>query len=85
MYKVYLIRKTKHGSEVDNTTKTITPSPEIAKAAFLELIQRVDLVGQNAGVMLSLDKIKLMFHRFDHSASMVDFVQSTDTIKLFHD
>lgn len=84
MYKIYLKIKTKHGSEVDISTRTTTPSPSAAEAAFRELISRDDLAGQCAAAVLSLDNRQLMYHRFDRAPGYVDYVGSDDKIKLFH-
>jgi hypothetical protein len=85
MYKIYLKRKTPRGSEVDAATRTTTPSPAAAEAAFRELINRNDLAGQCAAAVLSLNNRQLMYHRFDRSPGYADFVGPDDEIKLFHD
>lgn len=84
MYKIYLKRKTQHGSEVYTTDRTTTPSPAAAEAAFRELISRTDLNGQCVAAVLSLDNRQLMYHRFDRSTGYADFVGPDDEIKLFH-
>jgi hypothetical protein len=85
MYKIYLKRKTHHGGEVDATTRTTTPSPAAAEAAFRELLNRDDLHDQCAAAVLSLDNRQLMYHRFDRSPGHADYVSPNDPIKLFHD
>ncbi len=85
MYKIYLKRKTQYGSEVDVLTRTNTPSPAAAKAAFCELIARDDLQGQCAAAVLSLNNRQLMYHRFDRSPGHADYVGPDDEIKLSHD
>lgn len=85
MYKIYLKRKTQHGSEVDPESRTTTPSPSAAETAFRELISRNDLRGQCAAAMLSLNNRQLMYHRFDHQPGMSDYVGPDDRIRLYHD
>jgi len=85
MYKIYLKRKTKSGSEVDTSTRTTTTSPIAAEAAFRELIKRNDLDGENAAAVLSLNNRQLMYHRFDRLPGDVDYVAPDDEIKLFHE
>ncbi|MDP1774248.1 MAG: hypothetical protein Q8L15_18425 [Methylobacter sp.] len=85
MYKIYIKTKTEHGSEVDTTTRTTTPSPAAAEAAFRELLNRDDLRDQCAAAVLSLDNRQLMYHRFDRSPGHADYVSPNDEIKLFHD
>ena len=85
MYKIYLKRKTNSGSEVDPSSRTTTPSPAAAEAAFRELISRDDLRGQCAAAVLSLNNRQLMYHRFDRSPGFADYVGHNDKIKLHHD
>lgn len=85
MYKIYLKRKTQHGSEIDPASRTTTPSPGAAEAAFRELIGREDLRGQCAAAVLSLNNRNLMYHRFDLRPGMADYVDLNDEIRLYHD
>lgn len=72
VYRVYLKRKTKRGSEVFD--KTITASPAAAEAAFRELRARSEFQGQNVAVVLSRDNKHLYYHRFDRGPGDDDYV-----------
>lgn len=86
MYKVYLKIYNKQGlSEVDKDSRTTTPSPEAAGAAFRALLKRDDLAGQNVHAVLSLDRKQLMYHRFDRLPGDRDYVDPNAEIKLFHE
>ena len=85
MYKIYLKRKTQHGSEVDPASRTTTPNPEAAEAAYRALLRRDDLAGQPVAAVLSLDNRHLMYHRFDRGPGNTDYVAPDDTIRLTHD
>ncbi len=86
MYKVYLKCHNERGyPEVVKSSRTTTPSPPAAEAAFRELISRADLIGQTAHAVLSLDSRQLMYHRFDRSPGQSDYVAPDAEIKLFHD
>lgn len=85
MYRVYLKIFNGWGfSEVVRDSRTTTPSPLAAEAAFRELICRRDLIGKKAHVVLSLDNRQLMYHRFDRSPGQADYVSPDAEIKLFH-
>ena len=84
IYRVYLKRKTKHGSEVDPASRTTTPTPEAAEAAYRALLRRDDLAGQPVAAVLSLNNRHLMYHRFDRSPGQVDYVAPDAEITLFH-
>ena len=85
MYKVYLkiFNRTGH-SEVTPESRTTTPSPSAAEAAFRELICREDLIGKKAHAVLSLDNKQLMYHRFDRSPGQRDYVAPDAELRLFH-
>lgn len=86
MYKVYLKVFNDRGlSEVLKGSRTTTPSPLAAEAAFRELVSRKDLVGTKAHAVLSLDNRQLMYHRFDRSPGQADYVASDAVITLHHD
>lgn len=86
MYKVYLKVFNESGnSEVISESRTTTPSPAAAEAAFRELINRKDLIGSKAHAVLSLNNRQLMYHRFDRSLGYADYVAPNAEIKLFHD
>ncbi len=86
MYKVYLKVFNERGfSEVVKNSRTTTPSPLAAEAAFRELICREDLIGKKAHAVLSLDNRQLMYHRFDRSPGQKDYVAPDAEIRLFHD
>lgn len=83
MYRVYLRWP---GQRVSD--KTVTPSPQIAEAAFRELLSRTDLVGQRVAAVLSLDNRQLEFCRFDLApgSNIVHRLKSPDEpIRLRHD
>ena len=85
MYKVYLkIFNSRGHSFVLPETRTTTPTPHAAEAAFRALISRTDLVGQKAHAVLSLNNRHLMYHRFDRSPGQVDYVAPDAEITLFH-
>lgn len=84
MYKIYLKRKTRHGSEVDSASRTTTPSPQAAEAAYRGLISRTEFAGQPVAAVLSLNNRHLMYHRFDRGPGDADYVASEDEIKLHH-
>ena len=86
MYKIYLKLFNERGfSEVVKNSRTTTPSPLAAEAAFRELICREDLIGKKAHVVLSLNNRQLMYHRFDRSPGQKDYVKPDEDIILFHD
>ena len=85
MYKIYLKRKTQHGSEVDPASRTNTPSPAAAEAAFRELLGRTEFAGQAVAAVLSLNNRHLMYHRFDRGPGQADYVAVDDEIILHHD
>lgn len=86
MYKVYLKVFNRSGnSEVIPESRTTTPTPEAAEAAFRALISRHDLIGHKAHAVLSLDNRQLMYHRFDRSPGQKDYVAPDAEIRLFHD
>lgn len=86
MYKVYLKIFNERGfSEVVENSRTTTPSPLAAEAAFRALISRDDLIGKKAHAVLSLDNRQLMYHRFDRSTGQRDYVAPDAKIRLFHD
>lgn len=72
VFRVYLKRKTKSGSEVFE--KTTTGSAAAAEAAFRELLTRTEFAGQNVAAVLSRDNRHLYYHRFDRGAGDVDYV-----------
>lgn len=85
MYKIYLKRKTQFGNQVDSASRTTTPSPFAAEAAFRELLNRRDLDGQCIAAVLSLNNRQIMYHRFDRSPGYADYVAPDAKIKLFHE
>jgi hypothetical protein len=85
MYKVYLKIYNHLGkSEVLTDTRTTTPSPAAAEAAFRELINRADLIGSQTHAVLSLNNRHLMYHRFDRQPGETDYVAPDAKINLFH-
>jgi hypothetical protein len=85
MYKVYLKIFNEHGySQVVKKSRTTTPSPMAAEAAFRELICREDLIGKKAHAVLSLDNRQLMYHRFDRYPGQKDYVAQDAEINLFY-
>ena len=85
LYRVYLKRKTSHGSEVDPASRTTTPSPAAAEAAYRELLARTDFSGQPVAAVLSLNSRHLMYHRFDRGPGDADYVAPDAEIQLYHD
>ena len=85
MYKIYLKRKTSHGSEVDPASRTTTPNPVAAEAAFRDLISRTELAGQPVAAVLSLNNRHLMYHRFDRRPGDADYVAPDAEIRLHHE
>lgn len=85
MYRVYLKRKTRHGSEVDPASRTNTPSPAAAEAAYRDLLRRTEYAGQPVAAVLSLNNRHLMYHRFDVEPGHGDFVGPDDPVRLSHD
>lgn len=86
MYKIYLKAFNARGhSEVITRSRTTTPSPAAAEAAFRELISRKDLIGKQMHAVLSLDNRHLMYHRFDRSPGQADYVAPDADIRLYHD
>ncbi len=85
MYKIYLKKRTARGSEVDTASRTTTPSPAAAEAAFRDLLVRTELDGQPVAAVLSLNNRHLMYHRFDRGPGDADYVAPNADIKLFHD
>lgn len=71
-FRVYLKRRTAHGSEVFE--KTSTPSAAVAEAAFRELLRRTEFAGQNVAAVLSRDNKHLYYHRFDRAPGDDDYV-----------
>lgn len=65
MYKVYLVKRRKGGSEIIKETSTKTPSFEAAKLAFLELRKQSQYEGQNIILLMTKDKAKLNKHLFN--------------------
>lgn len=70
MYRVYLRT---FGGNVPPETKTITPDPQAAAAAFTALVQRSDLDGQKLAAALTQDNRQLAFHRFDRAPGDSDY------------
>lgn len=65
MYKVYLLKRTRSGSEVVKNSRTETPSPTAAGAAFWELRNNATYAGQAVLLLMTKNKEKLNVHRFD--------------------
>ncbi len=82
MYKVYLKFKTKSGTEVPSDTKTTTKSPDAAKMAFIDLINRTDLNDKKAAAIFSYNNEQLMYHRFDRNPGDSDYVTTADVTKF---
>lgn len=86
MYKIYLKFHNERGQpQVDTESRTTTPSPEAAAAAFKELRSRAELEGQNVHAVLSLNRKQLMYHRFDRKPGERDYVAPDAEIKLHHE
>lgn len=84
VYRVYLkVFNTRGFSEVVTNSRTTTPSPLAAEAAFRALICRKDLIGKKAHAVLSLDTRQLMYHRFDRSPGEKDYVAPDAEIRLW--
>ena len=65
--------------------KTVTGNPEVAEAAFRELLARSDLVGKLVVAVLSLDNRGLEYCRFDRPKGYRDSLKGPgDAIRLFH-
>lgn len=65
MYKVYLLKRTRSGAEVIKESRTETPSPTAAGAAFWELRNNAAYAGQAVLLLMTKNKEKLNVHRFD--------------------
>lgn len=72
VFRVYLKRKTKRGSEVFD--KTTTASAAAAEAAYRELLARREFAGQDVAAVLSRDNRHLYYHRFDRGPGDDDYV-----------
>lgn len=86
VYKVYIKIFNKYGlPEIVAASRTVTPEPRAAEAAFRALIGRQDLVGKNVHVVLSFGRRHLMYHRFDRMPGQADYVAPDAPITLYHD
>ena len=65
MYRVYVLKRRKGGSELIDGTRTNTPSPTAAKAAFLDLRRNTEFEGKNYILLMTKDKEKLNVHLFN--------------------
>ncbi|WP_139121786.1 hypothetical protein [Piscirickettsia litoralis] len=68
--------------QIDKTTWTVTPSPEAARAAFVELLTTDEYKGKKAQVVLSLNSYRLMLHRFNAEPGSEYYVGVDDEITL---
>lgn len=82
MYKVYLIKRRKGGSEVIKESRTNTPSSAAAEAAFWELRKREDLTGKNILLLMTKDKEKLNVHHFLKESGDPAFIELGQTLRL---
>lgn len=83
MYRIYL-----RWPDQRVSAKTVTPSPQIAEAAFRELLSRTDLFGQKVAAVLSLNNRQLEYCRFDRSpdSNIVHRLKSVDeAVRLEHE
>lgn len=82
MYKVYLLKKTRSGTEVLKASRTETPSAAAAAAAFWELRNRSDLEGQPLLLLMTKDREKLNRHWFDHRGGDEQYVQMGSELRM---
>ncbi|MEB4590103.1 hypothetical protein VSS37_03840 [Candidatus Thiothrix sp. Deng01] len=74
MYKVYLLKKTRSGTEVMKGLSTETPSAAAATAAFWDLRHQPDLQGQPILLLMTKDKEKLNRHWFNREPGDEQYV-----------
>ena len=82
MYKVYLLRKTKSGTEVIKESRTETPSASAASAAFWELRNQQDLQGQPVLLLMTKDKEKLNRHWFNRQPGEEQYIPSGSELRV---
>lgn len=82
MYKVYIIKKRKGGSEVLKETKTDTPIAAVAEAAFWSL--RNDAKYQNQALLLLVThkNKQLVAHWFDRSPGDDEFINEDQKLDI---
>lgn len=82
MYKVYLLKRRKGGSEVVKESRTNTPSAAAAEDAFWELRNRTDLAGQHYILLMTKDGQKLNVHNFMEQPGDVQYIALGDTLRM---
>lgn len=85
MYKVYIIKKRKGGSEVLKETKTDTHIQAVAEAAFWAL--RNDEQYQNKKLLLLMTENgkQLNAHWFDRSSGDDEYVEDNQALNFTHE
>jgi hypothetical protein len=82
MYKVYTLRKTRSGTEVDKESRTSTPSAAAAAAAFWDLRNNPDLAGQPLLLLMTKDKKQLNAHWFNRQEGDEQFITDHAELRL---
>jgi len=80
MYKVYVLKRRKRGSEVVKNSKTDTPSYAAASAAFWEIRKDTRYKGKNFLLLMTKDKVKLNVHSFLAKAGDEPYIELDQTL-----
>lgn len=82
MYKVYLLKKTRSGTEVVKESRTNTPSPAAAAAAFWELRNQPELQGQPILLLMTKNGEKLNRHWFNRQMGDDQYVPTGTELRV---
>lgn len=85
MYKVYIIKKRRGGSEVLKNTKTDTPIAAVAEAAFWALYGSDEYKNQHLLLLMTLNNKQLNAHWFDAKPGDDDYIALNSKLRLEHE
>lgn len=74
MFKIYILKKRKGGSEVLKHTKTDTPIKAVAEAAFMTLRNDTDYQGQNLLLLATRNGQQVAAHWFNRQPGDEEYV-----------
>jgi len=82
MYKVYILKRTRSGSEVIKESRTNTPSAQAAAVAFWDLRNNQNYQGKPWLLLMTRDKEKLNRHWFNREKGDEQFVSDNTELRL---
>jgi hypothetical protein len=82
MYKVYILKKTRSGSEVIKESRTNTPSAQAAAAAFWDLRNNKNYQGKSLLLLMTKNKEKMNRHWFNRHRGDEQFISQGTELRL---